>query len=134
MVRNPVTSHAAISSAGEFTSRAISAETIKMPEPIIEPITSVVALVRPSPFTNSFSPLARETVFASVLKPPLLIGFERARLQPCRSVAFLLICQPERTSVREGCACQHCFDRQVAPHGGNRLFRHSAHGLDWPFS
>ena len=26
-----------------------------MPEPIIEPITSVVALVRPKPFTNSWS-------------------------------------------------------------------------------
>ena len=44
---------------------------MKMPEPIIEPMTSVVALVRPSPFTNSFSPEARETVFVSVLKKPL---------------------------------------------------------------
>src|SRR5664279_2771574 len=74
MVMNPVTIHAAISRAGELTSRAISADTIKMPEPIIEPITSVVALVRPSPFTNSLSPLARETVFASVLNRPLGSG------------------------------------------------------------
>jgi hypothetical protein len=31
----------------------MSAETIKIPDPIIDPITSMVALVRPSPFTNS---------------------------------------------------------------------------------
>ena len=55
MVRKPVTSQAPINSAGESTSRVISAETIKMPEPIIEPITSMVALVRPRPFTNSLS-------------------------------------------------------------------------------
>src|SRR2546426_10539144 len=52
---NPVTSHAPIKSAGEFTSRAMSAETMKMPDPIIEPITSIVALVRPRPFTSSLS-------------------------------------------------------------------------------
>ena len=34
---------------------AISAETIKMPEPIMEPITSMVALVRPRPLTSSLS-------------------------------------------------------------------------------
>src|SRR6476646_6667209 len=53
MVRNPVTAQAMISSAGESTRRAISADTIKMPEPIIDPMTSVVALVRPRPLTNS---------------------------------------------------------------------------------
>ena len=55
MVMKPVTSQAPISSAGESTSRAISADTMKMPEPIIEPITSMVALVRPSPLTSSLS-------------------------------------------------------------------------------
>jgi len=55
MVRKPVTSHAPISSAGELVSREISAETIKMPEPIMEPITSMVALVRPRPLTSSES-------------------------------------------------------------------------------
>src|SRR5690242_1712821 len=55
MVINAVTSHAPISSAGESTSRAISADTRKMPEPIIEPITNMVELVRPSPLTNSRS-------------------------------------------------------------------------------
>jgi len=52
---NPVTSHAPIRSAGEFTSLEISAETRKMPYPIIEPITSMVALVSPRPLTNSRS-------------------------------------------------------------------------------
>ena len=70
MVMNPVTSQAPISSAGESTRRAISAETMKMPEPIMEPMTSVVALVRPRPFTNSFSLETTETVFVSVAKEP----------------------------------------------------------------
>jgi hypothetical protein len=39
-----------------LTSRAISADTIKMPEPIMDPMTRVVALVSPSPFTNSGAP------------------------------------------------------------------------------
>src|SRR5690349_19138272 len=55
MVRNPVISHAPMSNAGEPTSREISAETRKIPEPIIEPITSMVELVRPRPLTNSRS-------------------------------------------------------------------------------
>src|SRR5581483_8939188 len=55
MVRNPVTTQAPISKAGESTSRAISAETRKIPEPIIEPMTSMVELVRPRPLTNSRS-------------------------------------------------------------------------------
>src|SRR5882757_3409192 len=58
MVRKPVTSHAPISSAGELTSRLIPAETIKMPEPIMDPMTRVVALVRPRPFTISELELA----------------------------------------------------------------------------
>ena len=52
---NPVTTHARISNAGESTSRAISADTMKMPEPIMEPITSMVALVRPKPLMSSAS-------------------------------------------------------------------------------
>ena len=55
MVRNPVISQAPINKTGELTSREISAETRKIPEPIIEPITSMVELVRPSPLTNSRS-------------------------------------------------------------------------------
>src|SRR5947209_4118726 len=55
MVRNPVISQAPINKAGELTSRAISAETKTIPEPIIDPITSMVELVRPRPLTNSRS-------------------------------------------------------------------------------
>src|SRR5215470_13173747 len=70
MVRNPVIAHAPISKAGELVSREISADTRNMPEPIIEPITSMVALVKPSPLTNSRSDEGTEAtgkVFASVL-------------------------------------------------------------------
>src|ERR1700693_3276244 len=52
MVRKPVTAQAAISSAGESVRRAISADTIKTPEPIMDPITRVVELVRPRPLTK----------------------------------------------------------------------------------
>ena len=43
---------------------------MKMPEPIIEPITSMVALVRPSPFTNSFSLEPAVTALSSVANEP----------------------------------------------------------------
>ena len=51
MVRAAVTTHAPRKSAGESVPRAISASTIKMPEPIIEPITSAVELKRPRDWT-----------------------------------------------------------------------------------
>ena len=60
IVITAVTSHAAIISAGESTSREISAETIKMPEPIIDPITIAVELNKPSPRTNWCSDAARD--------------------------------------------------------------------------
>jgi hypothetical protein len=53
MVRKPVTTQAMINNPGEFTSRAISADTMNIPEPIIDPMTRVVALVRPRPLTSS---------------------------------------------------------------------------------
>src|SRR5215470_2811347 len=80
MVRNPVTAHAPIRRAGEVVWRAISADTMKIPEPIMEPITSMVALVRPKPLTNSRSDAASTLtgiVFASVLN--------RAPQKRCRS-------------------------------------------------
>src|SRR5579862_326631 len=52
MVIAAVTSQAAISRAGEPTLRLISAGTMKMPEPIIDPTTIAVALKRPSPCTR----------------------------------------------------------------------------------
>ena len=47
MVRMAVTTHAPRYSAGELVPRAISASTIKMPDPIIDPITSAVELKSP---------------------------------------------------------------------------------------
>jgi len=49
----PVTIQVQFKSEGEPTSRAISADTIKMPEPIMLPITNAIALARPIPLTNS---------------------------------------------------------------------------------
>jgi hypothetical protein len=47
-----VTSHAAISSAGDPSVRDISADTIKIPDPIIDPITIAVAENNPIPCTK----------------------------------------------------------------------------------
>ena len=47
MVIIAVTTHAPRKSAGELVPRAISASTIKMPEPIMEPVTMAVELNRP---------------------------------------------------------------------------------------
>jgi hypothetical protein len=52
MVIAAVTNQAAMSSAGEARTRDISAETIKMPDPIIEPMTIAVAENSPIPWTN----------------------------------------------------------------------------------
>jgi hypothetical protein len=51
MVMIPVTTHAARNNAGESVVRAISASTRKIPDPTIEPTTSVVELKRPSDCT-----------------------------------------------------------------------------------
>ena len=51
-VMTAVTSHAAMSRAGELRVRDISADTMKMPEPIMEPITMAVAEKRPMPWTK----------------------------------------------------------------------------------
>jgi len=48
MVSTPVTTHAPSSSAGESVPRAMSASTMKMPEPIIDPMTSAVEEKSPS--------------------------------------------------------------------------------------
>src|SRR6267142_3278193 len=53
MVTTPETIHAMSSQNGELTDREISAETMKIPEPIIEPATSIVASVSVSALTNS---------------------------------------------------------------------------------
>src|ERR1035438_1620513 len=52
MVSMAVTTHAPRKSAGELVPRAMSASTMKMPEPIMEPITIAVALNRPRVCTS----------------------------------------------------------------------------------
>ena len=52
IVRTAVTIHVIRSRPGDCTWRAMSAETMKMPEPIIEPITIVVASISPRPLTS----------------------------------------------------------------------------------
>src|SRR6185369_10037550 len=52
MVRTPARAQAASSQPGEATKRADSAETRKMPEPIIEPTTIMVASSRLRPRTS----------------------------------------------------------------------------------
>ena len=47
-----MTAQVIISKPAGRTCRAISAETMKMPEPIMEPITIVVALKSPNAFAN----------------------------------------------------------------------------------
>ena len=52
IVNTPVTAHTTSSQPDEPTNRAISADTMKMPEPIIEPATSMVESSKPNPLTN----------------------------------------------------------------------------------
>jgi hypothetical protein len=53
IVTTPDTIQAMRSQKGEVTVREIWAETMKMPDPIIDPATSMVASVRVSALTNS---------------------------------------------------------------------------------
>src|SRR5437867_3939634 len=52
-VMTPVTIHASSNQNGEPSVRDMLAETMKIPEPIIEPATSIVASVRVIALTNS---------------------------------------------------------------------------------
>jgi hypothetical protein len=51
-VITPVITHATTNQNGEGSDLAMSAETMKMPEPIIEPATSMVASVNVMAFTK----------------------------------------------------------------------------------
>src|SRR3954464_1707438 len=52
-VMTPVSTQATIRKNGDSTFRAMSAETMKIPEPIIEPATHIVASVSVMALTNS---------------------------------------------------------------------------------
>src|SRR5262245_41484543 len=68
-VNKPVITHATSSQPGEPTCRDISLETIKMPEPIIEPATIIVESSSPSPRTKpaclSSTPTATSDICSS---------------------------------------------------------------------
>src|SRR4029078_4295257 len=51
-VITPAASHASMSQSGELTVREMSAETMKIPDPIMDPATSIVASVRDRALTN----------------------------------------------------------------------------------
>jgi len=77
IVITPVTIHAISSQKGEFTVREMSAETMKMPEPIIEPATSIVASVSVSALTNSRDDVAVAAPVSVVAVKALLGRFTR---------------------------------------------------------
>src|SRR5216110_1418317 len=78
IVITPVAIHAMSSQKGELTVREISAETMKMPEPIIEPATSIVASVSVSALTNSRDDGAISAVAVVVVNAlPQMLGFRR---------------------------------------------------------
>ena len=60
MVSTAVSTHAPTRSAGESVPRAMSASTMKIPEPIIDPITSAVEEKRPRLWTSRGAPAASE--------------------------------------------------------------------------
>src|SRR6478672_8058445 len=64
-VSRPVTSQTTSNQPGEPTCRAMIEETMKMPEPIIEPATSMVESSKPSPRTNFSSVTAGVAVMLS---------------------------------------------------------------------
>src|SRR6266571_1332979 len=68
MVSAPVTSHTNSSQPGAPTCRVISAETMKMPEPIIDPATIMVESSRPRPWTNFGS------AGAAIISVPGMLG------------------------------------------------------------
>src|SRR5687767_8822151 len=72
MVITPAASHASMSQSGEPTVREMSADTMKMPDPIIDPDTSMVASVRDRALTNP-----PDDAVASPVSGMLLIQFLR---------------------------------------------------------
>jgi hypothetical protein len=69
-----------MSHIGDGTPRAMLAETMKIPEPIIDPATSIVASVRDIALTNPFSDSGLYCGVASVVAAELLMQSpEKAR-------------------------------------------------------
>src|SRR3954467_9869044 len=82
MVTMPDTTHAMSSHSGEPTDLEISAETMKIPEPIIEPATSMVASVSVNALTNSRDDVAVSAPLAALVAVkvcPLWLGYRWVR-------------------------------------------------------
>ena len=77
MVTTPETTHAIRSQKGEITVREISADTMKIPDPIIEPATSMVASVSVSALMNSRDDGAVSALAAWVVNALPLFWFRR---------------------------------------------------------
>jgi hypothetical protein len=72
--------HASTSHIGEGTPRAMLAEVMKIPDPIIDPATSIVASVRDIALTKPGADPAPDCGGASVVTAELLMqGAEKAR-------------------------------------------------------
>jgi hypothetical protein len=83
MVRSPASAHATKSHPGAPTSRVDSADVMKMPDPIIEPTTIIVASSSPSPRSKcsgcrSASRLAGES---SLISTDIGVSANRCGLQ-----------------------------------------------------
>jgi hypothetical protein len=76
--------HASISQSGEGTPRAMLAETMKIPDPIIDPATSIVASVRDIALTNPVPGCGVASVDAAEL---LMQSGEKARRTPTTGAA-----------------------------------------------
>src|SRR4029077_9375516 len=78
-VSKPVTIQTTSSQPGAPTWRAMIEETMKIPEPIMEPATSMVESSKPSPRTNFWSAAGGEVVEVSTVLNALGVG-ERVNL------------------------------------------------------
>ena len=76
----PATIHAASSQPGAPTLRAMSADTMKIPDPIIEPTTTIVESYRPRPRLNSVS----RAVAGVTVDCDWVVGFNSALLDALR--------------------------------------------------
>src|SRR5207248_11184730 len=79
MVNKPATAHARRSQPGAPLNRDDSAEVIKMPEPIIEPITIIVASIGPSARTRLDCCRLSTLLLTGRRGPPQLAMFSEAK-------------------------------------------------------
>src|SRR5207247_10310449 len=112
-VRMPVMTQATSSQPGLPLSRAICADTMKMPEPIIEPTTTMVESYRPSPRLNSVS--------SSVAAVELAIGDSCITILPgfgIRDSGFGWGCGMRDSVGDSGCGIRDSSDGHVEPRRG----------------